>query len=175
MAQVCRRTWGVSFFEVREGHRWQATALVDADARFHGVVAEASAGPGREQRIIAEPVSFLEPDPQHTRCGRRERDAALLASLPAAADVRPIAEFDVTAGDSGELGESQTGLHGQHQQRTVAAALPPAQIRRGEQGVDFDGLEERHDRLVEPLLRDREHLLDQLGVLGVAQRGEPEQ
>jgi hypothetical protein len=49
------------------------------------------------------------------------------------------------------------------------------QVGGGQQGVGFAGFQEGHGGLVVALLRDREHLLDELGVFGVAQGGVAEQ
>jgi hypothetical protein len=66
-------------------------------------------------------------------------------------------------------------LHGQRDEGPVTPALPPGQVGGGQQGVDFAGLQEGRGGLVVALLRDREHLLDELGVFGVAQGGVAEQ
>jgi hypothetical protein len=81
------------------------------------------------------------------------------------------AEVDVTAVGPGELGESQSGLHGDRHQGVITPTLPPVPVRSGKQRGDFLRLEERHIGLVEALLRNGQHLLDQPGVLGVAKRG----
>ena len=100
-----------------------------ADEAFHGVGAEAPPGAGREQRLVAEPGSFGQPDAQHREGGCGERDRSLSAAFALAADVGTGAEGDVAAVEPGQLGDPQPGLHGQQQQRAVAASLPP--VRSG--------------------------------------------
>jgi hypothetical protein len=105
---------------------------VDRKSRFDGVVAEAPPGAGWEGGFVALPASFLQPNPQDGGGGRGERHTALFAALSPAAHVRSGAKHDVTAVQSGEFGQSQPGLHGQHQQCTVATALPADQVRCGQ-------------------------------------------
>ena len=82
---------------------------------------------------------------------------------------------DVAAVQAGELGDPQAGLDGEQQQGPVAPACPAGLVRRGEQRVDLGGGQEGDDPLVGPLGRDRQHPLDERGVLGVAQGGVAEQ
>jgi len=72
-------------------------------------------------------------------------------------------------------GWSRSRLGGQGEQRTVAAAFPAARVGCGEQHAGF-GVDQERDRCaVEAFLRDGQHLLDELGVLGMAQRSVAEQ
>lgn len=66
----------------------------------------------------------------------------MFTSLAGAPDVRVTIEFDVAAGQCGQLGQSQAGLDGQGQQGTVASALPPVRVGGGEHGLDLVGFEE---------------------------------
>ena len=98
-----------------------------------------------------------------------------LRPLPMAADVRAGAEAHVAAGQADQLGGAQPGLDGEQDQRVVAAADPGRLVGGGEQRVDLGFGEERDERLVEALGRDRQDALDRGGVLGVPQRGVAEQ
>jgi hypothetical protein len=62
-------------------------------------------------------------------------------------------------------------LGGEQQHGVVAAAGPSAAIGCGEQRVDLGFGEERDERALEALGRDRQDALDRGGVLGVPQRG----
>jgi hypothetical protein len=65
------------------------------------------------------------------------------------------AELDAAAIGPGQLGEPQAGLHGEGDEGTVTSTFPPGQVRSGEEGIDFVGLEEGLGGLVEALLRSR--------------------
>jgi hypothetical protein len=149
--------------------------LVEGDASLDCVVTEATPGPGREQGTVAETAPFLEPDTQNGDGASSQRDAALFGALPKATDMCPVAEFDVTAVGPGQFGEPEPCMQGERHQGVITSTLPPAAIRSGEQGDDLLRLEERHVALVEALLGNGQHLLDQLGVLGVAKSGVSEQ
>jgi hypothetical protein len=76
---------------------------------------------------------------------------------------------------AGELGDAHAGLDRDGQQRVVAPSDPVAAVRRVEQRVDFVFGEVGDDRAVEALGRHGEDPADERRVLGMAQRGEPEQ
>ena len=61
----------------------------------------------------------------------------MFAALAQAADAGAGAEGDVAAVEPGQLGDAQPGLRCYQQERPVAAAFPPGQVARGEQGVDL--------------------------------------
>ena len=106
--------------------------------------------------------------------GGQRRDP-VLAALAVAGDVGAGAEVDVAAGQGGELGGPQPGLDREQDPGVVAAAGAGGPVRGGEQGLGLRTGEERDDRLVGPLGRDRQDPGDVGGVLGVAQRREAEQ
>ena len=94
----------MSFFG---GQGWAvltSDGFVEGDARFDRVVAEVPAGAGGEQGIVAQAAPLGQPDPHDGRRGGGERDTALLSPLPGAPDMRPGAEYDVTAAQAGQLG-----------------------------------------------------------------------
>jgi hypothetical protein len=148
---------------------------VGADAQRDGVAAEPPSGAGWEQRVARLSGALSEPDLQQRRDRAGERDDPLLAALALAGDAGAGAERDVAAVQADELGDPQAGLNGQQQQNPVSSSFPSGLVRSGDQGVDLDGGQERHDPLVEPLRRDGQDALDEQGVLGVTQRGVAEQ
>jgi hypothetical protein len=83
--------------------------------------------------------------------------------------------MNVAAGQGGELGGPQPGLDGEQDPGVVAASGAGGPVRDGEQGLGLRTGEERDDRLVSPLGRDRQDPGDVGSVLGMAQRREAEQ
>src|SRR6266540_1045603 len=71
--------------------------LVNGDAAFNGVVAEAPAGAGGEQRLVRVVSSLLLPGTQHGGGGGCQRNAPLLAALAGAAHVSSCPKLDVAA------------------------------------------------------------------------------
>jgi hypothetical protein len=88
--------------------------------------------------------------------------------------VGAVPEVNVAAAQPGQLGDPQAGLNRDHQQCAVTATYPPAGVRR-EQLLDLRFVEERDDCPVAAFGWDSQHPGYQIGVLGVAQRGEAEQ
>ena len=84
-----------------------------------------------------------------------------LRPLPRASDVRPVAELDVTAGEPGELGDTQPRLDRQGEQGVIPPAGPGSAIRGTEKRVDLDVVEKRDDGSLASLVRDGEDPLDQ--------------
>ena len=76
----------------------------------------------------------------------------------------------VAAGEADEFGGAQSGLGGEQQHGVVAAAGPGAAVGRGEQRVDLRFGQERDQRALEALGRDRQNPPDRGGVLGVSER-----
>ena len=91
-----------------------------------------------------------------------------LTCAPAPRCTSPQVEAD-------QLGGAQSGLGGEQEEGVVAAAGPGAAVGGGEQRVELGFGEERDQRAVEALGRDRQDALDRGGVLGVPQRGVAEQ
>ena len=85
-------------------------------------------------------------------------------------DVGAGAERDVVAGERDEFGDPQAGLDREREHRVVAAAGPGGLVAGGEQRVDLGVGEVGQQVLGGPFVRDREHALDRVGVLGVVQR-----
>ena len=73
--------------------------------------------------------------------------------------------MDVLAAKACELGDAQAGLHGQEQQGVVAATDPGRAVGALQKRFDLWPFEIGDQCGVEPLWRDREHPLDQFGVL----------
>ena len=123
MAQECRSVCGVSFLPASDGHV-VGRGLCGGEAGFDGVVAEAAPGPGREQRVVGGARFVRSARPAGWRWSG-ERDAALLAALAQAADVRAGAELDVAVAQAGQLGDPQPGLDGR---RSRAWSRRPVQV-----------------------------------------------
>ena len=100
---------------------------------------------------------------------------AQLSSLAPATDVRPGPERHVANTDVDQLAHPQTRLDGGEQQGVVSSPEERRRIRCGEQCVNLCVGEERDHPAIEALGRDGEHPFDVPSVLGVTQRGEPEQ
>src|SRR5258708_19177139 len=91
---------------------------------FDGVVAEAGAAAGGEQRVAAGAAAFGEPVADDGRGGGGERGRAVLAAFAVAGQVRPGAEEGVGDGEGGQLGDPQAGPEAGPGEGTVAAAGP---------------------------------------------------
>ena len=146
-----------------------------ADPEGDGVAAEPPPGTGGKQRILRASGSLGQPDPQHDLDRTGERNRSLFASLAFAEDAGAGAQGDVTAVQPGELGDPQTGLNSKQQQHLISPTLPSGPVRGGDEGVDLGRSQECQDPSVEPFRRNRQHPLDEHGVLRMAQRGIGEQ
>src|SRR4051812_23367504 len=80
------------------------------DAALDSITDQAPACAGREQRIVWQPSSFVEPDGENRLGVFAERDRALLAAFALDADVRSGPELDVGAVDRDQLGDPQAGV-----------------------------------------------------------------
>jgi hypothetical protein len=81
------------------------------------------------------------------------------------------AELEVFLVQAGELAHPQAGLNSEHEQGVISSPEPSAPVWRSKQGVDLDRLEVTDIAAVVALVGDREDTLDQLGMLGMAERG----
>jgi len=149
--------------------------VVFGQSAFDGVAAEAGAAAGWKQRVVRESGALGQPRTQDSDSGRRQRRDALLASLAVAADVRSSTEVNIASGQTRQFGCAQAGLGGKQDQAVVAPTDPGGSVGGGEQRVDLGFGEVGDQGAVKALGRDREHALDDRGVLGVAQRGEAKQ
>ena len=95
--------------------------------------------------------------------------------LPRQLTCAPGAQVHVAHGQAGELGGAEPGLAGQHQQGVVASPGPGAAVGRRQQRGDLFLGEVGDQGPVEAFGWDRQHPLDDRGVLRVAQRGVAEQ
>ena len=167
---------------VSDGRGERGGGGVVGESSLERVAAERPAGAGRERGVVGVSSTLGEPSPQDCDGLFGQRRDPLLSALPQAADVRAGAEVNVAAFEGGELGCAQPGLDGEQEHRVIAPTSPGVAIGRGEQRLDFGFGEERDQRFLEPLGRDREHAADRFGVFGVfercvveqrADRGEP--
>ena len=145
------------------------------DQPLHGIAAEPPSDAGGEQWLVAVSGTFAQPDLQDRFGFSGQGDGSVFAALALAPDAGAGSQGEIAAVESGELGDPQPGLDREQQQRPVASPFPACKVRGGDQRVGLLGGKKRHDRLVVPLGGDRQHLLDQRGVLGVAQRRVGEQ
>ena len=97
---------------------------VVGEAVFDRVAAEQRAAAGRKQRIGVLTGLVVEPAAKHGDGAGSERGDPVFASFAVAGDVGADAEVDVGAGERGEFGDPQPGLHGEQQQGMVAAPGP---------------------------------------------------
>jgi hypothetical protein len=81
------------------------------------------------------------------------------------------AEAHVVAAKRGQLRDPQSGLDRGQQERMVASPGQGVAVRSGEEGTNFFCSEERHECAVKALGGDREDALNDLGMLGVPERG----
>ncbi len=89
--------------------------------------------------------------------------------LPAQRTCGPAAELNVAAGRRPVSSETRSPVWtASSEQCVVASAGPRAPVGSGEQRLDLGLVEERDDRAVGALGRDREHAGDVCGVFGVA-------
>lgn len=148
---------------------------VGAQALCDGVAAEEPSGAGAEEGVAAASGTFVQPGAQQVLVGAVERDGALFATFPLAADGGAAAQSDVVAVQAGEFGDAQAGLDGQGQHGLVPSSFPAFWIRCRQQGVDLRAGQERDGPLVEPLGWDVQDPLDEQGVFGVLEGGVGEQ
>ena len=144
---------------------------VDREAAFERVAAESPSSDRREQRIVGVAGAFGEPHAQDGGGHSGEWRDALFSAFPVAGDVAAPARLNVADVERCDLGGAQPGLDREHQQGVVASAGPGRAVRCGEQRIDLCFVEERDERSVGAFGWDREHALDVVGVLGVAQGG----
>src|SRR6516162_2630416 len=126
---------------------------------LHAVGAQASAASVRKEHL-GRRFRLFEPGPEDRRGPRGERCRAVLAALPAAANVCTGAEGDGRSIETRELREPQPGLNRQGQKRVIAPAKPCALIGSGEHGLDLLVREKGHHRPGLTLVRDGEHALN---------------
>jgi hypothetical protein len=85
------------------------------------------------------------------------------------------AKVDLAAGQRGQLRQAQAGVHRQGQQGVVASSGPGGLVGGVQQRVGLGLGEVGDEGLVVAFGRDRQHPLDDGGILGVVQGGEAEQ
>jgi hypothetical protein len=69
-------------------------------------------------------------------------------------------ERDILVPQRGHLGQSQSGLHGGNQKGMVTASQPLRSIRRPQQRLDLWPGQKAHECASLPLVRNRQHSLD---------------
>ena len=79
--------------------------------------------------------------------------------------------MDITANESGQFGDPQTGLDGQREQGLITATEPGAVVGRRQQRVDLLAGQEAHQFLLVAFGGDGQHPLDRFGVFGMLQGG----
>src|SRR6516165_1670203 len=126
---------------------------------LHAVGAQASAASVRKEHL-GRRFRLFEPGPEDRRGPRGERCRAVLAALPAAANVCTRAEGDGRSIEARELREPQPSMKRQGQKRVIAPAKPSVLIGSGEHGLDLLVREKGHHRSGLTLVRNGEHALD---------------
>lgn len=104
-----------------------------------------------------------------------ERGRALLAALAMTTDVGAGPEVDVANSEPGQLRDPKPRLRRDQQECPVAPPGAGRSVGRGQQSIDLGLLKEADERIRCSLRRDCERPRDRLGVLGMAQLGEPKQ
>jgi len=140
-----------------------------------GIAAEATTSGGGEDGITRFATPFPQPGRQHADGGRRQWSAPLLATLAEAANVGSRPELHVPTGESGELGDPQTGLHRDDEKGVVSTANPTSAVWSRDEGLDLGRNKELHVRSIGTLGGDCEHPLDEPSVLRMAEGGVAEQ
>ena len=92
-----------------------------------------------------------------------------------APQVRAAPDHEGLDPEPGELRAPESGLDGDEQERVIAPSGPCAAIGRSEERVDLGAYEEADGTALEPLVRHCQDALDQSGVLGLLERGVPEE
>ena len=124
---------------------------------------------------LAAPGHSLKPRVQDRFGGRHERRASLFAAFADGVHVGADGEGHVLAGESGELGDPQSGLDGEREHGVIASSGPGGQVAGVQQRVDL-GVGEVGDEVAFGSFGwDGEHALDGAGVFGVVQREVAEQ
>ena len=176
MAQVWRRTCGVTVLVRNDGQRRRRGASVARDENGDGVAAQRAAATtgedggrsGARRRsanqtrstehtsVVSGVIRSLRPLPWQRRW----------APVPSSTSAQVSAVSSETR---------RPGLDGDEQQRVVSTTEPGVAIGRGEEGVDLVVGEERDELSVGAFGRDGEHPLDQRRVFGMSQRRVGEQ
>ena len=127
----------VTCFSCSEGQVGPGEGDVVGEAVFDRVAAERSAGDGREQRIAWGAGTFAEPGVQDRFGGRHQRRAPFFSAFADGVHVGAGGERDVLAGESGELGDPQTGLDGEGEHGVIAPSGPGVLVAGVQQRVDL--------------------------------------
>jgi len=130
---------------------------------------------GGEQGLVGQAAALLHPYAQNRDGVLGEGSAPLLAAFSLASDVGAGAQFDVAVPESGELGDSQAGLHGDVEQGVVSPSGPGAAVGGVQQDLDL-GVVEVGDVLSGAAFGwDVEHAGDERCVLGMPEGGVAEE
>jgi hypothetical protein len=84
--------------------------------------------------------------------------------------MRACGEADILLSNRSGLGKPQTGLNDGQQKRMIAAAQPFIAVWNCQQRIDLRSREKAHQGTCLPLVGNRQHALDQSGVLRRFQR-----
>ncbi|MGP3937538.1 hypothetical protein [Nonomuraea sp. KM88] len=84
-------------------------------------------------------------------------------------------ELGISAGQRGEFGDAQPGLHGDEQQQVVPAAQRGGLVGNREERVTLGAGQEAHVGGITALVRDGQDALDEQGMFGATQRRVAEQ
>ena len=90
--------------------------------------------------------TFSQPTAQHRDGVFAKWGASGFSSFAQALHVRTGTQDNILTAQAGKFLRAQSGLHGQQQQGSIASSAPGAEVRRSEQGLDFD---RRKSRLVD--------------------------
>jgi hypothetical protein len=119
---------------------------VFGDEALDRIAAESAAADAGKDWILGLTLAFPQPRAYHLCRFWTERRATQFPAFPEAAHVGPRPQHDVLAVQPNQLGNPQTGLHGNQDKGSIAAPDPRGTIRNGEQCIDlFSG--EELDRL----------------------------
>ena len=154
--------------------RW-AFALCNCDLSgnqmLEGVGAQPASGAVRKEEALLCAVLFAGPCFEHCNCRFGERRAAFLPAFPLAADMGAGAERNIFSSQTGYLGQTESSLDGNQQDRVVSPAQSRALVHAHEQRFHLVSGEVADQGPCEPFIRDCEDALDQCSVLRHLQRG----
>src|ERR1035438_7049640 len=125
---------------------------------------------GEEEARFVIPL-LVDPCFQHSHCWFGQWCASLFSSFTFATDVCTGTERHVSLPQPSNLGEPQPCLYSQQQQGVVTSSDPGGFVHTAEQGLDFRPTQVSHQPPRVPLIRDRQHALDQSRVLRSFQCG----
>ena len=141
------------------------------DEPLDGIRAETGSAASRKEGVAGFPSTLPHPDLENGDRLSVQRCAAVLAALTLTADIGAASQMNVIDLQASKFSQTKASLNGQQQQSVVSPTVPGRTIGSREETDDLPVVEVRDVYSPRALVRDGEHALDVVGMLGVASRG----